>query len=140
MAAVVVAGGEFDRQIDETELLIDRERRPHASVAGVRPRIFFPRVVAELSRLWNGVEDPEPPSCLHIERPNVALRVGLAARGIAGAVRSAHDHDVFGDNRAGVQTDLAVDEIKNLIVVLFEVYDAVLPKSLVRTAVLGVDR
>src|SRR5262249_33744431 len=41
------------------ELLVDRDLSPDAGVPRVRPRVFFPGVVAKLARLRNRVEDPQ---------------------------------------------------------------------------------
>ena len=49
MAAVVVAGRQLDRQITMPELFVDRHLRPDAGIAGVRPRILQPGVVAEFA-------------------------------------------------------------------------------------------
>src|SRR6185312_16127968 len=43
MAAVVVAGRQFDGQIDRVQLFVDGNLSPHAGVARVHPRFFFPR-------------------------------------------------------------------------------------------------
>ena len=51
MAAVVVAGGGFDRQIQVAALRVERQRRPRAGVARVLRRSVLPGVVAELALL-----------------------------------------------------------------------------------------
>ena len=78
MAAVVVARRQFDRQIHEAEILVDRHLRPHARVAGVDPRFFFPRVDAEFAELRDGVENPEPLAGAHVEAAHVAFFVLIA--------------------------------------------------------------
>ena len=75
MAAVVVAGRQLDRQIGQAELFVDADLRPHAGVAGVRPRVVLPGVVAELAGLGNRVEDPQPLAGAHVEAADVALDV-----------------------------------------------------------------
>ena len=106
----------------------------------VRPGIVFPGVVAELAGRRNGVEDPEALAGLDVEAADVALRVRLAPRRVAGAVRGADDDDVARDDRAGVQSDLAGDRIDHLVVVLLEIDDAVLSEVADRNAGLGVER
>ena len=44
------------------------------------PRVVLPRVVAELARPRNRVEDPQPLAGPHVEAADVALHVGLALR------------------------------------------------------------
>ena len=95
MAAVVVAGRDLDRQIGDAELLVDGHLRPDAGIAGVGPRVLEPRVVAELAGARNRVEDPQPLAGARVVAANVALRVGLAARRRAGAMRGADDDDVL---------------------------------------------
>ena len=58
VAAVVIAGRKLDWHVHGLELRVHGERPPHAGIARVRPRVVLPRLVAELSRLRNGVEDP----------------------------------------------------------------------------------
>ncbi len=63
IGAKVVAGGAFDRQVGDAELRIDADLSPGSGVAGVGPRILQPRLVAELTWLRDGVEDPQPLAC-----------------------------------------------------------------------------
>ena len=49
-------------------------------------------------------------------------------------MRGADDHDVFGDDGPGVQTNLAGDRIEHLVVVLLEIEDAVLAERADRNA------
>ena len=51
VAAVEVGRWRLDRQIDEAELFVDGDLRPHADVAVGGPRLVLPRVVAELAGL-----------------------------------------------------------------------------------------
>ena len=140
MAAVVVAGRQLDRQIRHPQFFVDRDLPPDAGVAGVRPRVVHPGVVAELARPRNRVEDPQPLAGLDVEPADVALLVGLAARHAAGQVRGADDDGVPGDDRRGVQADLAGDEIDRLIVVQLQIDDAVLAEARDRRAGLRVER
>ncbi len=55
-------------------------------------------------------------------------------------MRSADDHDVFGDDGPGVQTNFAGDRIEHLVVVLLEIEDAVLAEPAHRNAGLRVER
>ena len=124
-AAVVVAGRRLHRQIREPELLVHADLRPHAGIAGVDPRVLVPGLVAELARLGNRVEDPQPLAGAHVEAADVALDVRLAGRHAAGSMRGADDHDVARHDRRRVQTDLARQRIDRLIVVLLQIDDAV---------------
>src|SRR5947209_6539243 len=78
MAAVIVAGRKFHRQIGEAELFIDGNLPPHAGVAGVGPRILFPGVVAEFARTGNRMEDPKALAGVYVEPAHVALLVAAA--------------------------------------------------------------
>ena len=140
MTAIVVAGRRLDRQIRHPQFFIDGDLSPDAGVAGVRPRIVQPGIVAELARPRNRVEDPQPLARLDVESADVALFVALAARHAAGQVRGADDDGVPGDDRCGVQTNLAGDEVHDLIVVLLQIDDAVLAEARDRNAGLGIER
>ena len=109
MAAVVVAGRHLGRQVDEAELLVDAHLPPDAVVAGVLLGPLLPGVVAELARLRDGVEDPEPLAGAHVVAADVALVVAPAHRAAALGVRGADDDDVAGDDRRGMQPDVAGD-------------------------------
>ena len=100
MAAVVIAGRRFDGQIHVAELFVGRERRPDGRVAGVRPRVVQPGVVAELAGLRNRVEGPQPFSGSHVEAANVALGVFLRSRRRAADHRRA-DHDDISHDHCG---------------------------------------
>ena len=75
-----------------------------------------------------------------VESADVALVVALAARHAAGQVRGADDDRVAGDDRRGVQADLAGDEVHDLIVVLLQIDDAALAEARDRNAGLRVER
>ena len=140
MAAVVVPGWHFDRQIRETQFLVGGHLCPHAGVARVRPGIFLPRVDAELARLRNRVEDPQPLPRPDIEAAHVAFLVAPALGIGAGPMRGADDDDVLGDERRRVQTDLAGDQIHFLIVVELQIDDAGLAERGDGNAVLRIER
>ena len=114
------------REIHAVQLFIDRDRRPVAGVAGVGPRIVFPRVVAELARLRNRVEDPQALAGAHVVAADVALDVLLRARRAAGEVSGADDDDVVAERRRRVEADVGGLEIDaGLIDFRFEIDDAV---------------
>ena len=138
--AVVVARRQFDGEVDGVEFFIHRDLAPHSGVAGVDPRLFFPRVVPELAELRDRVEDPHALPGLHIEAADVALLVLLALRHATRQVRGADDDRVLRDDRRRVQADLAGDGIHRLVVILFEVNDAVRAERRDRAAVLRVER
>src|SRR5262245_3420350 len=70
MAAVDVLGGIFHRQIDESEVLVDRDLRPYAGIAVDGPRLVFPRVISELAGPRNRVERPQELPRARVERAN----------------------------------------------------------------------
>ena len=108
MAAVVVAGRDLDRQVDEAELLVDRSsasrRRCCRCTTTSRSR---PGLVAELAGLRDGVEDPEPLAGAHVVRADVALGVVVARARVPARMRRADDDDVSRDDRRAVPGDLA---------------------------------
>ena len=89
MAAVVVAGRQFHRHVDDAELFVGAHLRPHAGVAGVGGRVRIPRLVAGLALHRDGVEHPHALAGADVEAADVALDVGLAARRAAFAMRGA---------------------------------------------------
>ena len=140
MAAEVVAGRIFDRQVGDAEILVDGDLRPHAGVAGVLPRLLEPRVVAEFAGLRNGVEDPQPLAGARVVAADVALGVLHAARAPCRARCDAPTmHDVLRDDRRAVPRHLALDRIDLLVVVLLQIDDAVDAEVLERHAVLRVE-
>src|SRR5262249_57155063 len=80
MAAIIVVGRRLDRQIGVAELGIDRDRRPHAGVAGVAVGIALPGIGTELARLRHSVERPFLLAGARIERQHVAGRVAHIVR------------------------------------------------------------
>src|ERR1035438_4935049 len=89
VAAVVIAGGRFDRQVDQAELLIHGDLRPDAGVAGVVGGTVFPAVVAQFVLERDGVEDPESLAGAHVEAAHVAFVVAHALGSHAFAERGA---------------------------------------------------
>ncbi len=140
MTAIVVARRLLDRQIGHPQFFIDRDLTPDTCVAGVRRRVLLPRVAAELTRLRNRVEDPQPLPCPDVEPADVTLVVDLAARHAAGHVRGADDHRVSCDDRRGVQANLAFDGVDDLIVVLLQIDNAILAEARDRNAGLCIER
>src|SRR6185436_5952493 len=86
MAAEIVTGRIFNRQVCHAERFVDGDLRPDTGVAGVLERLFLPRVAAEFSRDWNGVEDPQALAGARVEAAHVALGVLHALRRRAGTV------------------------------------------------------
>src|SRR5215510_1228779 len=115
MAAVVVAGRQFDRQVRHAELLVDADLTPDAGIAGVRPRVALPRVVAKFAWRRNGVEDPEALAGSDVEAANVPFDIRAAGRHAARLVRGADDDDVARDDGRGMQTDFSAERIDRLI-------------------------
>ena len=140
MTAVVVARRQLHGQEHRVRLFVDGHLCPHARVAGVGPRIFFPRVVAELAGLRNRVEDPQPLAGARVVAADESFFVNAALRRSAGQVRGADDDDVLGDDRRRVQTDFTRHRIDFLVVVHFQIDDAVLAEPFDRHARLRVER
>ena len=130
MPAVEIAGWRFYRQVDESKLLVHSNLRPHAGVAGVFRRAFFPGVVAKLAFLGNGVENPEPFAGAHVESAHVAFVVAHALRSHPFAEGRADDHRVFRHHRGGLNAHFSGLQVGQnlLIVILFQVHNAVFAK------------
>ena len=140
VAAVVVARRQFHRQVDETQIFVHRNLSPDAGVSRVGPGFLLPGVIAVLTSNGNGVEDPEALAGAHVESADVALHVFSAVRHATGQVRGTDNHDIFRDDGRRVQADFAGDEIDVLIVVFFQVHDAVHAERGNRQARLSVQR
>src|SRR5581483_12100659 len=89
VAAVVIAGRQFDGNERHAQLLVDADLAPRSSVARVIGGIVQPRVVAEFARFGNGVEDPEALAGVHVERADVAFHISFAGGDAAGFVSGA---------------------------------------------------
>src|ERR1041385_756319 len=111
MPAVVVAGRRLDRQVDETEGLVDRNLRPHAGVARVLGRPVEPGLVARLALLWDRVKDPEALAGAHVEPAHVAFIVLETPGRGAFAKRRADDDHVATHDRRALESDLAGREV-----------------------------
>src|SRR5439155_17355460 len=92
--AVKIAGGRLHRQINQSELLIHSDLRPHAGVAGVLRGTFFPSVIAKLAFLRNGMENPKTLAGSHVESTHVALVIAHALRRHAFAEGRADNHSI----------------------------------------------
>src|SRR6266699_986302 len=112
MHAHVVTGGIFDGQVENAQLFINRELPPDTGMARVGPRVFFPGIVAKLSRLRNRVEDPQLFAGASVERADVSFGVFLAARSAAAAMRGTDDHHILRDHGRSVPCDLGEDWIE----------------------------
>ena len=138
--AEVVTGGKFDGQIGDAELFVDADLSPRAGIARVRPRVVQPGVVPEFARPRDRVKDPEPLARAHVESADVALHVGLPRGNAARFVRGADDDNVFGNHRRRVQADLRRHRIDHLVIVLFQIDEAVFAKRRDAHASLRVER
>ena len=121
VSAVVIAGGKFDWQIQQAQLFIYCHLTPHAGIAGVISRVFFPCVVTEFAGPGNGVEDPQAFTGAHVKAAHIALHIAFGFGEITGQVRGAHNDGVSGDGGGGMQPDFAGDGINLLVVFLFQV-------------------
>src|SRR5262249_15086245 len=81
VAAVIIVGGRFHRQIGVSELGIDGYRRPDAGVAGVLIGRTLPRLRTELAGLGNRVKRPLLLSSVRIEGHHITGRVPHGVRG-----------------------------------------------------------
>src|SRR4051812_3764599 len=73
MSAIVITGRRFDRQVYETQLLVDRHLRPDAGVARGVGRVVEPRLVSGLAALGDRVERPQTLARARVEAADVAL-------------------------------------------------------------------
>src|SRR5439155_15514350 len=112
-------------QVHERELFVDGNLRSYARVAGLHPRLVLPRLGSDLPDHRDRVEDPETLAVAHVEAAHVALDVSHSARDAAGTVCRAHDHDVASDHGRRVEAYFTRDEIDVLVVILFQIDDAV---------------
>src|SRR3989442_13096114 len=92
MAAVHVVGRTRQREIGEPEFLIGADERPEIRVARVRPRVFFPRLVARVACLRDDVKGPAWLAGVHVERLNISRRLHFGLRRVGH--RRSHHHDV----------------------------------------------
>ena len=95
VAAVPVVGGDLGRQVEVAQLLVDRELRPDAGVAGVAPRLVFPGLDPEVVSLRHDVEDPEPLAGPRVVSADVAWRGRVS--GFDGRDDLGHHHVVRND-------------------------------------------
>jgi hypothetical protein len=102
MAAILIGAGIFDRKVDESGVFVHRNLRPDAGVAVERPRVLFPRVVAELAGPGNRVELPQLLARADVEGAHETFGVVVRDDLRAFFERRANQHDIFGDRRRGV--------------------------------------
>ena len=142
MAAVVIGAGRLNRQIHEPGVFVHSDLRPHADVAVRRPRLLFPRVVAELARPRNRVELPQLLAGPSVERARKAFRIVVSRHRRAFAHRRSDDDHVLDDERRRVDANLARLEIDLLALAFhdaeFQIDDAVLAERRHRRAGLRV--
>src|SRR5882724_7947178 len=73
VAAVVVACGRFNGQVDAAQFFVHAHLGPDASVAGMFGGTVEPCIVAEFALEGNGVEDPEALAGADVIGANVAF-------------------------------------------------------------------
>ena len=141
--AVKVRRGVFHGQVNQAELFINRDLRPHAGVAVDGPRLVLPGVVAELAGTGNRVERPEHFAALHVEGTDQALGVVVGPDRHAFLERRADDDDVLDDSRGRMEADLAGLQIDLLSLpehrALLHVDDAAFAEGRNHRAVPGVE-
>ena len=81
VGAVVVVGGRAGREVRDPALLVNRQFAPRVDAADVLPRVLWPRLVAELARMRNGVKLPGQLAGDHIVRAQIAGRRHVAFAG-----------------------------------------------------------
>ena len=140
VAPVEVVRRGLHREVDQPQLLVDRDLRPHARVAVLGRGAVQPRVVAELARRGDRVKDPEALARAHVERPYVSLVVLVGLGREALPERGADEHDVLRHHRGRLQADLAGHQIDVLIDLALQVHGAVLSEAGDGHAVLRVER
>src|ERR1019366_3538980 len=121
LAAISIAAGRFDGDVNVAEFFIAGQRTPGAGIAGELPRfdsglrIFSPRLGFLLACLRNGVEGPEELAGSHVVPANVAWCIQLGGQRDANFKRRADNRDVANDDRrrsgadGSVQNDSAVE-------------------------------
>src|SRR6185503_19471010 len=93
--------------------------------ARVDPRVLVPRLIAELTGLGDGVEDPQAFACANVKATDITFDVRLTGGHTTRSMRRADDDDILRHDRRRVQTDLTRERIDRLIVVLLQIDDAV---------------
>src|SRR5580698_3100540 len=73
MASIIIARRRFDRQINQSQLLVYSHLRPDAGIAGVLCRSLVPAIVADLALHRNRMENPKALAGLHIESAHIAF-------------------------------------------------------------------
>src|SRR5262249_30736318 len=104
MSTVEIGGWRFDRQIYESQLFIDADLSPHASVPVCRPRVVQPGLVPKFARSRNRVEGPEQPAGSNIKRSNQTLGVVVGLHRHAFFVCGSDNDHVLNDGGSGMQT------------------------------------
>src|SRR6476620_10011400 len=107
MPALPVERRSLPRQVDQPQILVDSDLRPHAGVRVDVPRTVFPGIVAELARPRNGVEGPDQSTGSHIEGAYQSLRVVVCDGGLALLHGRADDHGVFNHDGGRMDADLS---------------------------------
>ena len=139
--AHLVAGGQFDAQIGQAQLLIGADLRPVAGIARIFRRTGLqPGVIAELAFLGDVVEDPQPLAGLHIEAAHIALGIVLDGWVVAGGVGGADDDHVARDGGGAVQADIGLHQVEILVVFQLQVDNAIDAEGGIGDAGLGIQR
>ena len=100
--AVPVVGRRRLRQIDMSKLFVAAHRAPDVRVAAIGPGTFEPRIVADLSRTWDRVPEPQLFAGSDIDPADVARRhrlVRYRRRAVDIADHRANDDDTPNDHR-----------------------------------------
>src|SRR5437588_1263055 len=140
MAAVVIAGWQFDWQVDHSEFFIDADLTPHTRIAGVGGRVVFPRFGPIFVRQRNRMENPEALSGSYIKSADIALHVLFTHRNAPRSVRRADDDGVAGDDWRSMESDVGIHQIDFLIIVRLQIDGAVTAKPRYQVAGFRIQR
>src|SRR5205085_4606792 len=144
LATVIIGARRLDRQIDQAQLLVDGDLRPHAGVAVDAPGVVLPAVAALFAGLGDGLETPNQPAGPDVERARQPLGVVAGLDGHPFLHRGPDQHGVLDDGRRRVQTNLTALQIDRLAGAEdhadLQIDDAVLAECLDRLPGLRVER
>src|SRR6266850_5574079 len=140
MAAVVIAGRQFDREVGHSEFFIDADLAPHARIAGVGSRLVFPGFGPIFVGQRDGMENPEALSSADIESPDVALHILFTYRNAARFMRRAYDYRVARNHRRRMEADVGTHQIDFLIILQLQIDGAVPAKTRYQIAGFRIER
>src|ERR1035441_8474497 len=75
------------------------------------------------------MENPKTLARPHVESADITFHIFLALGNPTGQVRGADCHDILGYDGRGMKTDVSIDQIDLLIVVLLQIDHAILAEA-----------